>query len=468
MDGIYIYKFVKVVEPVRYDVERDTIQYLKNGTVKEVADMENIEFALSDEKLCFSDMIDIDILKEDYETEDLNQIKERFAQDLVSFVRYGVVDSKANTVKVVQSSMETIQSALPDSDYLEYSSYSFNDDICISLPLDLLKRMVSDLDQGEVEMVKEQLDSMTYNVENAAEMLGIDAFSVSEEEITPPTQTVADDKEDSFVQLNQMIGIDSIKNKLYQFRNFLEFSGRMKEHLNIKIPNMHMVFTGNPGTGKTTVARLISGLLHQSGIVKSNKFAELTAQNFIAEYVGQTAPKTRKVLETNRGGVIFIDEAYAFTAEAQMYAEEALVEILKEMETGNTVFIFAGYPAEMKNFIEKNPGLKSRVGYYIDFPNYSVDELWQIFILKATTCQFHLADNLEPKVKSIFSRFLNEPRFGNGRFVDQLLERIIVSHATRMVEVTDLDELCTLSEQDMDSSVIEEFAVKMKNKKIGY
>ena len=468
-EGVYIYRFIQVVEPIFYDGIRDTIQYVKNGTVKEVPDMENIEFTLSDEKLCFSDMIEIETLKEDYETDDFNQIKEQFAKELVSFVRYGVIDSESNMVKIVQSNMEAIQSALPDSDYLEYSSYSFNDEVCVSFPLDLLKRIVSNLNDGEVEMVKEQLDSIAHDVENKVETNESDMFDEEEDDMPLPIPaTIIDKNKDSLSQLNQMIGLNSIKDKLYRLRNFLEFNQRMKEHLNIKMPNMNMVFTGNPGTGKTTVARLVAELLYQNSIIKSPKFAECTAQNFIAGYVGQTAIKTRKALETNRGGVIFIDEAYAFTAKAQDFADEALVEILKEMETGKTVFIFAGYPEEMKNFIEMNPGLKSRVGYYIDFPNYTVDELWQIFVLKATACQFRLSDNLEEKVKTIFSQFLSKPKFGNGRFVDQLLERMIVSHATRMVGVEDLQELCTLSGADIDASVIEEFAVKMKNKKMGF
>ncbi len=465
-EGIYIYKFMDIVEPIHYDGFRDTIQYVKNGNVKEVPDMEDFEFTLSDDKICFSDMVSLDLLMDDYETEDIYDIKEQFKNDLLSFVRYGIVEEKEDKIKIVQSRMEDIAAALPDSEYLSYSSYSFDEDVQVSMPFDLLKSMVSNLEKGNVEMVSNQLHSMSENVENGAQYFLGESEEDMDEEPCPQDTTMIE--EDTRSSLMQLIGLKSIKNKILQLEHFLEFMNKTKNDLKLKIPNMNMVFTGNPGTGKTTVARLVTSILYQNGVIEKPTFAELTTQNFIAGYVGQTAIKTKKVLESNRGGVIFIDEAYSFNGEAQQYAEEALVEILKEMEMRQTVFIFAGYPEEMKNFIESNPGFQSRIGYYIDFPNYSLDELWQIFELKATTYQFYLSEDLKDAVEKIITKYIDKPKFGNGRFIDQLLERIIINHANRMVDISNKEELCTLSAADMDDSIIEELNVKMKNKNIGF
>ncbi len=466
-DGIYVYRFMSVVEPIFYDTFRDTIQYVKNGNIKEVSDLENYDFTLSDEKLCFSDMIGLSAFMDDYGTEDIHLIKEHFQKDLVSFIRYGVVDQNNHEIKIVQSSIKTIQSALPDSNYLCYSSYSFNENIQVSMPLDLLESMISNLEHGMVDVVSKQLHTMLENAESDQQYIfdKLQSYDEEDEQILPHAVTVDANTCENLIQL---VGLKSIKNKILQLEHFLQFMNKTKDNLKLKTPNMNMVFTGNPGTGKTTVARLVTSTLYQNGVIEKPSFVELTTQNLIAGYVGQTGIKTRKVLESNRGGVIFIDEAYSFNGKAQQYAEEALVEILKEMETEKTVFIFAGYPEEMKNFIDSNPGLQSRVGYYIDFPNYSVDELWQIFKLKATSYQLSLSDDLEDLVRNIIVKFMDKPKFGNGRFVDQLLERIILNHANRMVNIDNQEELCMLSSLDIDDSIIEELHVKMKSKNIGF
>ena len=152
-----------------------------------------------------------------------------------------------------------------------------------------------------------------------------------------------------------------------------------KNKINLEPLNLNMIFTGNPGTGKTTIARIIAGILYDLGYVKNTNFIETTAQDFIGGYVGQTALKTRTLLDEHKGAVIFIDEAYVFASGGQLYADEAIAEILKEMESKETVFIFAGYKEEMKKFIDMKSGLYSRVGSIIDFKDYTLDELMDIF-----------------------------------------------------------------------------------------
>lgn len=257
--------------------------------------------------------------------------------------------------------------------------------------------------------------------------------------------------------LNNLIGLENIKREIRKLVSYLEFINKVKDKANIDSLNLHMVFSGNPGTGKTTVARLLADILYSMGYIKNNVVVEITPQACIAGYVGQTAIKTKGILDTYRGGLIFIDEAYGFNNDEENgFAKDAIVEIIKEMEKKETVFVFAGYKNQMKEFIDINPGLKSRIGYTIDFNDYSANELFQMFKKKINDSNLKLDFDAEDEFKKLLD-MTNIENSGNGRLVDNLYNKILLEHATRTKDIMDSNQLLTISKEDMN---ISEFMIK--------
>lgn len=264
-------------------------------------------------------------------------------------------------------------------------------------------------------------------------------------------------------QLNSLIGLKNVKKIVEQLIVYLDYVNRTKEVQNLENPNLHMVFKGNPGTGKTTVARILAKLLYYLGYATKDKFLEITAQDLIAGYVGQTAIKTRKLLDENKGGVVFLDEAYIMCNQSDSFAEEALVEILKEMELKNTIFVFAGYQKEMTNFVEMNPGFKSRIGSIIDFDDYNLDELFQILCNKLSMHNLVLSEESKEMIKEIINRQRKKENFGNGRYINHLFDKIIMNHAQNCKGIEDIEELKIISVDDL-----KEVEEKTKEKTIGF
>ena len=188
-----------------------------------------------------------------------------------------------------------------------------------------------------------------------------------------------------FAELNELVGLEKVKQVLKDLVSLIELKNKAKDDLKIKDTNLHMVFLGNPGTGKTTVARIIAQILYNLKYIKQNKLIEVSSKDLVAEYVGQTAPKTMAVIEKAMGGVLFIDEAYSLASGAgqgSSYNEEAIATLIQAMENyrDNLVVIFAGYTKEMQAFLNANSGIVSRIGYTLEFEDYKEDELLQIFI----------------------------------------------------------------------------------------
>lgn len=262
-------------------------------------------------------------------------------------------------------------------------------------------------------------------------------------------------------EFDNLIGLTEVKDELKKLINYLIFTKKVGNKVNLDRINLNMVFRGNPGTGKTTVARIVAKILCELGFLKSNKVIETTPRDFIAGYIGQTAIKANSTIKKAEGGVIFIDEAYTFAQtmdeEGKSFAPEAITEIIKEMETCNTAFIFSGYSKEMDEFIELNPGIRSRIAYDIEFKNYTKDELFSIFENKLKK----IGMDLTPKAKEILLEKIEikmkNKNFGNGRMIDNLFNEILREHATNNIYEVDENKLLLINEDTVK---------KIKTKKI--
>ncbi|MGH3242615.1 MAG: AAA family ATPase, partial [Spirillospora sp.] len=207
-------------------------------------------------------------------------------------------------------------------------------------------------------------------------------------------------------------------------------------------PSRHMVFTGNPGTAKTTIARLVAAVYAQLGLLSSGHLVEVTRADLVAEFIGQTAPRVRGAVERALGGVLFVDEAYALTSasgDRRDFGHEAIAELLRMMEEhrGDLVVIVAGYEGEMERFLDANPGLRSRFPKLLRFPDYSADELVTIFEFMAAEAGFALAPGVLDGLRRLVAAHPRDAAFGNARLVRNLLEAAISRQAQRITATDD-------------------------------
>ena len=223
-------------------------------------------------------------------------------------------------------------------------------------------------------------------------------------------------------KLKSLIGLNSVKEEVTSLTNFIKLNQkRLEQGLPVTKISFHCVFTGNPGTGKTTVARLLAGIFKELGVLQKGQLVETDRAGLVAEYIGQTAVKTNKIIDSALDGVLFIDEAYTLAqGGGQDYGHEAIATLLKRMEDhrDRLVVILAGYENEMKMFIDSNPGLKSRFNRYINFPDYSAEELMDIFEMYLQKQQYELSLDAKEFAKMFLSHVFSQKQidFGNARF----------------------------------------------------
>jgi len=240
--------------------------------------------------------------------------------------------------------------------------------------------------------------------------------------------------EEIFEELDSLVGLDNVKQVLRELVSLIELKNKAKDDLKIKNINLHMIFLGNPGTGKTTVARIVAQILYNLKYIKQNKLIEVSSKDLVAEYVGQTAPKTMAVVQKALGGVLFIDEAYSLASgkgQGNSYNEEAIATLIQAMENNreDLVVIFAGYTKEMQDFLNSNSGIVSRIGYTIEFKDYTSDELVQIFLQMMKKAGFIVTEDAIERAKEIIEQYKNRENFGNARFARNLYEKSVVKHA---------------------------------------
>lgn len=246
-------------------------------------------------------------------------------------------------------------------------------------------------------------------------------------------------------ELSKLIGLQPVKEEVQTLSNFIVMRQKRKE-MGLTVPDVsyHLVFTGNPGTGKTTVARILAGIFHDKGVLKKGHLVETDRSGLVAEYVGQTAVKTNKIIDKALDGVLFIDEAYSLVAQGEDFGQEAVATLLKRMEDDRDrlIVILAGYTDEMEEFINSNPGLRSRFNRYIFFPDYSADELAEIFFSIAAKHEYTMTNEVKEYVLEKFHEVVaNKPKdFGNARYVRNLFERIVQAQANRLAKETNLSK----------------------------
>lgn len=263
-----------------------------------------------------------------------------------------------------------------------------------------------------------------------------DDVSLSEDSEAP---VVIENKENSnpIEELNSLIGLDTVKTDVVSLANFIKMK-QLRESKGLKAPSIsyHCVFTGNPGTGKTTVARILASIFKELGLLKRGHLIETDRSGLVAEYVGQTAVKTNKIIDSALDGVLFVDEAYTLVGGQNDYGKEAIATLLKRMEDDRDrlIVILAGYSREMEDFINSNPGLRSRFNRYIHFPDYSSSELLEIFNLNVAKNEYSLTSEAEDYVKGHLEKLVESKSkdFGNARYVRNYFEMAIENQANRL------------------------------------
>lgn len=236
--------------------------------------------------------------------------------------------------------------------------------------------------------------------------------------------------------LDELIGLQSVKEQVRRIAALARMNQAMERQGKGNVPVvLNMDFSGNPGTAKTTVARIAAGLFHEIGLLSSSEVVEVGRADLVAKYTGHTAPQVKEVFERAKGKLLFIDEAYSLVEEWEgSYGDEAINTIVQEMENRReeSIVVFAGYPDKMEEFFSRNPGLRSRVPFRITFPDYSADELVQIAQLEAGKRGFTICPDALEKVKSLCMAATQQPESGNGRYCRNLIEDAILSYASRV------------------------------------
>ena len=308
---------------------------------------------------------------------------------------------------------------------------------CLSIGMFLLVMIIGifapDPSDEEVEKLKKELNEKV------------------ESEKTQQDSVVVNDvlEGDPYQELDDLIGLGSVKEEVRSLANFVKLQ-KEREAKGLKTAKVsyHLVFYGSPGTGKTTVARIVGRIYKDLGVLKRGHTVETDRAGLCGQYVGQTGPKTDSVIAKALDGVLFIDEAYSLVPEGGSgndYGQEAISTILKRMEDyrDRLVVIVAGYKGEMQRFIDSNPGLQSRFNRYIDFPDYTGGELSQIFKMYMKKNQYTLSADAEKYLKERFDYAVahKDRNFGNARYARNVFEKSIQAQANRLANEKDLDKL---------------------------
>ena len=312
---------------------------------------------------------------------------------------------------------------------------------------EVIDKLSAVCDTSGVKKTKEGLDPLDYVTSNTPSFTeknkaAPQTFGGVREEEKPSEQPAEKPDFDTLMeQLNELVGLDAVKKDVKNLVNMMKVR-KLREANGLPVPPMslHMVFTGNPGTGKTTVARLISGLYAAIGVLSKGQLVEVDRGGLVAGYVGQTALKTQKVIESAIGGVLFIDEAYSLSSGGENdFGREAIETLLKAMEDhrDDLIVVVAGYDEPMEGFLSSNPGLESRFNKYFHFPDYNGGELMEIFRMQCRKNGYELTESAESAAKELFDDLYasRDENFGNARDVRNRFEDMIICQSNRVAEM---------------------------------
>ena len=288
---------------------------------------------------------------------------------------------------------------------------------------------------------------------------GKEEAAAKTEEPAEETAPEPEKLEDLLAELDGYIGLEAVKQEVRNLINLVKVHKlRAENGLPETELSLHMVFSGNPGTGKTTIARLMARIYHSLGMLSKGQLVEVDRSGLVAGYVGQTALKTSKVIEKAMGGVLFVDEAYALNGGTENdFGQEAIDTILKAMEDhrDDLVVIVAGYDELMQDFIHSNPGLESRFNRFLHFEDYSIDEMMEIFKMRCGKGCYELEPEAEEQVRA----FIQEENdggitFGNARGVRNLFEQILVHQANRLAGMENVtrEDLMRITAADVQTA----------------
>jgi probable Rubsico expression protein CbbX len=259
----------------------------------------------------------------------------------------------------------------------------------------------------------------------------------------------------------ELVGLAPVKRRIREIAALLVIDRLRKEQgLSATTPTLHMSFTGNPGTGKTTVAMRMADILHRLGYIRTNKLVSVTRDDLVGQYIGHTAPKTREVLKRAMGGVLFIDEAYyLYRPENERdYGQEAIEILLQVMENNreDLVVIVAGYKDRMDRFFQSNPGFRSRIGHHLEFPDYTPDELMAIAELMLQEQNYRFDEAAREAFREYLAIRMTQPQFANARSVRNALDRARLRQAVRLVDSGRRslapEDLVTITAEDIRAS----------------
>lgn len=335
-----------------------------------------------------------------------------------------------------------IKNNLSDMSFVEVQDTSLRDEMARNFLEKLAKKYKIQETQSLFKLIEPQKSYKAFELENIfknwqknyMQTVQFPQYSmfVKEEKIVEKEVSV----NDGYHELNNLIGQENIKKIVTDFINYAKLQQVCKsENMKVMQFSRHMCFVGNPGTAKTTVARIIAKIMKEEGLLSNGRLIEVGRADIVSKFVGGTAPKVKELFKKAYGNVLFIDEAYSLCdGRDRLFGDEAINAIVQEMENNreNLVVIFAGYKDEMQRFLDRNSGLRSRIAFEVEFPDYSEDELIKIAEFHAKKMDIDISQ-CEEKIREIISLNKDDKNFGNGRFVRNILEKARMKQATRLV-----------------------------------